>query len=43
MQKFYTIYMFYTAQQTSVYSVHSVVKNDSSADLPRASVIGSSA
>ena len=26
--------MFYTAQQTSVHSVHSVVKNDSVADLP---------
>lgn len=25
----------HTAQQTSVYSVHSVVKNDSAADLPR--------
>ena len=31
---FYTIYMFYTAQQTSVHSVCSVVKNDSEADLP---------
>ena len=25
----------HTAQHTSVYSVHSVVKNDSAADLPR--------
>ena len=26
--------MFYTAQQASVHSVYSVVKNDSSADFP---------